>query len=58
MEDESSRWCHLDEGGDVKQGYEMTTIVFPKTLQAPWGRRWTGRRKTGNKIVLAGDGPE
>lgn len=42
----------------MKWAYEMTTVVFPKTLQAPWGRRWTGRRKTGNKIALAGDGPE
>lgn len=42
----------------MKWGYEMTTVVFLKTLQAPWGRRWTGRRKTGNKIALAGDGPE
>lgn len=58
MGEESSRWSHLDEGGDMKRGYETPTVVFLKTLQAPWGRRWTGRGKTGNKIALAGDGPE
>lgn len=58
MGEESSRWFHLDEGGDMKWGYETPTVVFQKTLQAPRGRRWTGGRKTGNKIAPAGDGPE
>lgn len=42
----------------MKQGYEITALVFQKTLQALGGESWIGRRKSGNKITLAGDGPE